>query len=152
MQWRFQVKRELLSRDAGKSELTRMASASETVDRAGFMLKAIARPRWIETRDAALSKAARALGISRSQARRIVYGEVRSIPAHIWLRINELYEAECLRAEQAADLMELKARERRARLESDDAAVLEPAPQVSGMGSELADGDDRTDQSPEAND
>lgn len=146
------MKRDSSRYDTGKVELTPMASASDTVDRAGFMLKAIARPQWIETRDSALERVARYLGLSRSQARRIVYGEVRSIPAHIWLRINEAYEAECLRAETAADLMEQAAREKRARLESKDAAVLEPAPQIPGMGSELEACADRPAPDPQTND
>ena len=74
---------------------------------------------------------------------------MKFIKAHVWIRINELYEAEILKAEKAADEMEQRARERRARLEINDAGVLEAAPSAPGMGGELETGRCRVDQGAE---
>lgn len=123
------------------------ATAYEVLDRSQFMAKALSKPAsYDDTRENRGRSIARRIGLSYRQFRRIIDRDVKTIPAHVWIRLNELYEAECLRAEQAADLMEARARERRAKLESDDAAVLEPAPSIPGVGSELEAGDDRADE------
>lgn len=113
-------------------------TAYEVLDRSQFMAKALSRPAtYDDTRESRAHRIARRLGISYRQLRRIIDKDVKTIPAHVWIRLNDLYEAECLRAEQAADLIEKEARMRRARLEKDNAAVRELAPQVSGMGGKL---------------
>lgn len=88
------MKREIPSRDAGIVGLTtEMSTAESTVEEAARMVRVIARPRWIDTRQSALDRAARSLGLSRSQARRIAYGELKSVPAHVMDRIRAAYSA-----------------------------------------------------------
>jgi hypothetical protein len=97
------MKRESSRQEAGRSRLTPMSTKAETIDEAARMMRVIARPRWIDTRESALRKAARSIGLSPSQARRIVYRESKSIPAHVMDNIRAAYRALELKAEAFAD-------------------------------------------------
>jgi hypothetical protein len=98
------MKREKLRQDSGKVELTEMVSASDTIDEAQFKLRELARPPvWSDTRQASLGRVARILGITTSQARRIVYRELTRIDAHVLENIRIHYARLEARAERMAD-------------------------------------------------
>lgn len=97
------MKRESPRQKAGTDWLTTdMSTAESTIDEAARMVRVIARPRWTDTRQSALDRAARSLGLTRSQARRIAYRERKSIPAHVMDRIRAAYGALEVRAESFA--------------------------------------------------
>lgn len=93
------MKREKLRQDSGKQ----MASASDTIDEASFKLRAVACPTWADTRASSLARAARALGLTASQARRIIYRECKRIDAHVLDNIRAAYSALEAKAERIAD-------------------------------------------------
>ena len=75
-------------------------NAGETVDTASFRLKAIAAPQgWNDTKERALERAASKLGLSHRQARRIVNRQVKTIAAHVYFAIEDLYERAVKEAE-----------------------------------------------------
>lgn len=108
--------RENLSRMAGKSELTAMATATDAIDEASLKLRELARPVWTDTRSYSLSKVARVLGLSQSQARRIVYRECKRIDAHVLDNIRAAHARLEARADAFAEhqrmLAEANQRER----------------------------------------
>lgn len=94
------MKRKFPSRMAGEDRVNGMSTAYETVDIASFRMKTIARPLgWGETREGALRRAARDVGLTYRQARRIIDKDVKAIAAHVWLRIEARFEALERRAE-----------------------------------------------------
>lgn len=130
--------REKFSRVAGKSELTAMATATDTIEEASLKMRELARPMWADTRSYSLSKVARVLGLSQSQARRIVYRECKRIDAHVLDNIRAAYARLEARAERLADEMEASARARQSRIEGNDAE--KPAESVPVMGRKLETG------------
>lgn len=97
------MKRDDFSRSTGKSETKRMVSAIDTVNEASFKLRAIACPSWSDTKESSIARAARTLGLSFSQARRIIYQEVKCIPAHVLENIRSAYIAFEAKTERIAD-------------------------------------------------
>jgi Asp-tRNA(Asn)/Glu-tRNA(Gln) amidotransferase A subunit family amidase len=143
------MKRESSRQETGNLRLTPMSTKAETIDEAARLMRVIARPRWIDTRESALRKAARSIGLSPSQARRIVYRESKSIPAHVMDNIRAAYRALELKAEAFADhqhaLAEAAQRERgipdAASTDDDDgAARLDREPLKRGRSRGLGEG------------
>lgn len=81
-----------------------MTTASDTIDEASFKLRAVACPTWSQTRAASLARVACSLGLTPSQARRIIYREGKRVDAHVLDNIRAAYARLEARAEQAADL------------------------------------------------
>ena len=94
------MKTEKLRQNTGKP----MTTASDTIEEANFKLRAVACPTWSQTRAATLARVARSLGLTPSQARRIIYREGKRVDAHVLDNIRAAYARLEARAEQAADL------------------------------------------------
>jgi hypothetical protein len=117
--------RDKASRRAGISETANMVSAADTIDEASLKLREVARPMWSDTRASSLGRVARSLGISRSQARRIVYREVKQIPAHVLENIRIAYARLEAKAERMVeDELRIQIALRR-ELDGDDGAFLD---------------------------
>lgn len=102
-----------------------IVTASDTVFQASIRLKEIARPKWDETREHSLERAARRIGLTSSQAERIIRGRVKSVAYHIWLRIEREYMALERRAEVAANHELKMAQASLRRYEDDDESLAE---------------------------
>lgn len=117
------MKRDKSSRRAGKNGLTAMVSAIDTIDEAQFKLRELARPMWSDTRESSLSRVARRVGLTRSQARRIVYRELTRIDAHVLENIRIAYARLEERAERMAEAEEQIQRALRREIEGRDNAA-----------------------------
>jgi len=125
-----------------------MTSATDTVHEAQFKLRELARPMCSDTREASLHRVARVVGLSISQAQRIVYAKCKRIDAHVLDNIRANYAALEAKAERMADDMEAIARSKLQKIEADNAVDIEPDENVSGVGRKLAAGGSGQDQYP----
>lgn len=78
-------------------------AADTTRDTARLMARRLATPKgYEETKGVAMSRAARALGVTSSFYRRLIDGNLKTIPAHIYLQMKaKLDEIEAKTARQA---------------------------------------------------
>lgn len=103
-------------RISGKQVEPMSLTDSELVSIASMRIRALASPvSWAESRQQALARIGRRIGLTARQARRIVDEEVISIGARVWLALESEWLAEQSRMEAAADLMQERARAARAR-------------------------------------
>jgi len=81
------------SREAGKSKKGfGMSTAETTVEIAQGWFRALAgKPKWGEPVEHGIQRAARRVGLSRSQGKRLWYGDLASIPAHLFINLQERY-------------------------------------------------------------
>jgi len=73
-----------------------MSTAEATVEQASGWFRALAGKRgWGEPVHRGIERASRRAGVSRSQGKRLWYGDLASVPAHIFIGLQERYAEFC---------------------------------------------------------
>lgn len=113
-----------------------MTTAADSIAEAQFKLRELARPMWTDTREGSLARVARAIGLTRSAAERIVYRKCKRIDAHVMDNIRAAYDRLEARAERLADLQLDRARAAQGAFDAVNSA---PDSSGIGMGRQKAD-------------
>lgn len=80
-----------------------MSTAEATINEAQNMFRALAGGRnWNDSVQRGIDRASRIAGVSRSQGKRLWYGDLASVPAHVYLQIKDKYLAFCEAEERKA--------------------------------------------------
>ncbi|WOF74163.1 hypothetical protein QMT40_001810 [Parvibaculaceae bacterium PLY_AMNH_Bact1] len=82
-----------------------MSTAEATVNDCSTMFRALAGGRnWNDSVQRGIDRASRLVGVSRSQGKRLWYGDLSSVPAHVYLQVQQKYEALCEAEERKANI------------------------------------------------